>query len=212
MQVVQAMDSCVLAAVLGDIREPWPVEIVGSADPLVLIADPFAGQGIDADTLERAGKRAAVLVMSASTNRGDVQAVLRAGARAFIGKDAAAAMLAAAIRGVQAGGFFLSAEFGYALVQETVSGNGDVSPLSRALSTREHDVLTLIAIGLTHKQIGSRLELSKATVDTYVARIRQKLGVGNKAGLTRRAIDLGLLEDVVALHPGASLDRSLHAS
>ena len=51
----------------------------------------------------------------------------------------------------------------------------------------------MIAQGMTHKQIGTRLNLTKSTVDTYVYRLRQKLGGGNKAQLTRLAIDLHLL-------------------
>jgi DNA-binding NarL/FixJ family response regulator len=81
-------------------------------------------------------------------------------------------------------------------------------PVARpALSTREQQVLAAIARGLTHAQIARRLHISVATVDTYVARIRAKLGVGNKAELTRaalRCLDPRLLGDS-ALR-GASLD------
>lgn len=56
------------------------------------------------------------------------------------------------------------------------------------LSEREEQVLRLIAHGLTHQQIATRLGISPHTVDTYVKRIRSKLGVGNKAELTRAAL------------------------
>jgi DNA-binding NarL/FixJ family response regulator len=58
----------------------------------------------------------------------------------------------------------------------------------RTLSARESQVLTHIAHGLTHSQIATRLGISPHTVDTYVKRIRTKLGIGNKAELTRFAL------------------------
>ena len=60
------------------------------------------------------------------------------------------------------------------------------------LSVRERQVLGYIASGLTHGQTATRMRLTKATVDTYVERIRRKLGAGNKADLTRAAVSLDL--------------------
>ena len=56
------------------------------------------------------------------------------------------------------------------------------------LSGREEQVLRQISRGLTHGQIATRLGISPHTVNTYVKRIRAKLGVGNKAELTRAAL------------------------
>lgn len=58
----------------------------------------------------------------------------------------------------------------------------------RPLSSREEEVLRQISQGLTHSQIARRLGISRHTVDTYVKRVRAKLGVGNKAELTRVAL------------------------
>ena len=60
------------------------------------------------------------------------------------------------------------------------------------LSDRERQVLGYVASGLTHGQTARRMFLTKATVDTYVDRIRRKLGAGNKADLTRAALSLDL--------------------
>jgi DNA-binding NarL/FixJ family response regulator len=56
------------------------------------------------------------------------------------------------------------------------------------LSEREEEVLRQISQGLTHSQIATRLGITRNTVDTYVKRIRAKLGAGNKAELTRAAL------------------------
>ena len=61
-------------------------------------------------------------------------------------------------------------------------------PALPALSPREQQTLDLIALGHTHAQVAKRMGISKATVDTYVERIRAKLRVGNKADLTRAAL------------------------
>ena len=61
------------------------------------------------------------------------------------------------------------------------------SCVSAALSPREREVLQLIARGYTHDQTANRLNISTHTVNTYVKRIRSKLGVGNKAELTTAA-------------------------
>lgn len=58
------------------------------------------------------------------------------------------------------------------------------------LSPREREALAYIAAGFTHQQTARRMRVSKATVDTFVLRIRTKLGVGNKAELTRLGLPL----------------------
>ncbi len=61
---------------------------------------------------------------------------------------------------------------------------------SARLSGREQEALSYIAAGFTHAQTATRMGVTKATVDTYVDRIRRKLGLGNKAELTRAALSL----------------------
>jgi DNA-binding CsgD family transcriptional regulator len=59
------------------------------------------------------------------------------------------------------------------------------------LAPREREALSFIACGYTQAQTAARMGVSAATVDTYLKRIRHKLGAGNKADLTRRALELG---------------------
>lgn len=62
------------------------------------------------------------------------------------------------------------------------------SRIGQVLSNREAQVLRQISRGLTHGQVARRLGISPHTVDTYVKRVRAKLGAGNKAELTRAAL------------------------
>ncbi len=138
-----------------------------------------------------------VLVMSASARPQDVVGAIQAGAMGYLTKHAGAEMLLAAVRTVASGGFALSSELADILqaVLGRAAGRGAAEftavtpgPGNPALSRREDETLTLVARGLTHAQIARRMGVTKATVDTYVERIRAKLHLGNKADLTRAAL------------------------
>ncbi|RKF22859.1 LuxR C-terminal-related transcriptional regulator [Micromonospora globbae] len=137
---------------------------------------------------------ARVLVISASGRAGDVLGAIRAGASGYLTKQSTPELLASAVTTLAAGGFSLSAELAD-IVQAALSDRPD-HQRKAALSPREEQTLSLIARGLTHGQIATRLGVRKATVDTYVERIRAKLQVGNKAELTRAALS--------RLDPGAA--------
>ncbi|MER7455814.1 response regulator transcription factor [Micromonospora sp. NPDC126480] len=106
---------------------------------------------------------------------------LRAGAAGVINKRDPAERVVDAIRSVASGRNVPPADQEPPTVTWTDSAG-------RNLSQREMQVLRQIARGLTHGQIATRLGISPHTVDTYAKRIRAKLGVGNKAELTRAAL------------------------
>jgi DNA-binding NarL/FixJ family response regulator len=127
-----------------------------------------------------------VLVMSASGRSADVLGAVRAGAGGYITKQAQPAQFATAVQTVAAGGFWLSSQLAD-ILQTQLGASGRPDPPVR-LSPREEQALDLIARGFTHGQAATRMGVSKATVDTYIERIRGKLHVGNKAELTRAAL------------------------
>jgi DNA-binding NarL/FixJ family response regulator len=132
-----------------------------------------------------------VLVMSASGRQADVLAALRAGAEGYLTKDADDEEVTSAVRTVAAGGFYLSdsvANFVQADLDQRAAGH----PL---LSPREEQALSYIARGFTHGQTASRMNVKPTTIDSYIERIRRKLGLGNKADLTRMAIELRLTDE-----------------
>lgn len=117
----------------------------------------------------------------------DLVAALHGGARAFLTREAGVAELLSAVGIAQQGGVHLSPELAQHLIIQTTAGSADRQPLAR----REIETLQLVAEGFTHSQISRRMGLTEATVSTYVKRIRTKLNAGNKADLTRAAIELG---------------------
>jgi DNA-binding NarL/FixJ family response regulator len=136
--------------------------------------------------------RGRVLVVTESTTPGLVAEVLRAGAYGCVTRHSDDGVLLAAVLAVAQGGLYLAPELAtsfHADLREPASGPAPV------LARREIQTVRWIAAGLTHGQIARRMDLTEATVSTYVKRIRNKLNVGNKADLTRRAMELGLLAD-----------------
>ena len=117
-------------------------------------------------------------------------------------KRSAAKEVVEAIRAVHAGQRYLSPRVADVVLEDYTDDKQD-DPLSR-LSAREREVLQLLAEGRTGAQIAERLSLSQKTVETYRARLVEKLGIRDLAGLVRFAIQKGL----VSLDEGPASPKS----
>lgn len=113
---------------------------------------------------------------------------LRAGVHALLTREFEVEEFVKAVATARHGGLYIAADLFDPLFGRTVATPAENQ---QDLGRREVETLKWIAEGLTHSQIGRRMGLTEATVSTYVKRIRYKLNVGNKAELTRRAIELG---------------------
>jgi DNA-binding NarL/FixJ family response regulator len=140
-------------------------------------------------TLARLSHTVPLLAISPCAQPQDVLDALRAGAYGCIAGAAQPEAFATAVRTVAARGIWLSPCLADVLRQELLAT--PPAPFV-ALSGREEQALALIAQGYTHAQVATRMGISKATVNTYVERIRAKLQVGNKAELTRAALGMRL--------------------
>jgi DNA-binding NarL/FixJ family response regulator len=109
---------------------------------------------------------------------------LRAGARGYVNKSADSAELLRAIRQVLNGEIYLNTSFMSRMVHRMINGrdNGSALPVDR-LADRELEVFDLVGRGLTTRQIATQLGLGVTTVDTYQARIKEKLNLENVARL-----------------------------
>ncbi len=126
-----------------------------------------------------------------------VMRALRAGASGFLGKGATPAELLDAIRTVANGDALLSPRATQALIARFLGG-GDAGPAPdgsalNALTEREREVLTLVALGLSNDDIAARLYLSPSTAKTHVNRAMTKLGVRDRAQLVVVAYQTGLV-------------------
>lgn len=130
-----------------------------------------------------------VLVLSMYTGEEYVREALAAGAAGYLVKDSAADDLVEAIRLVAKGSQFLSPAIAH-LAQPP--GKGTASPLDR-LTSREREVLQLIAEGNSNKEIAARLSLSVKTIEAHRTNLMTKLDIHDTASLTRFAIARGLV-------------------
>jgi two-component system nitrate/nitrite response regulator NarL len=187
-----SVPSITVVCAVADPRElPAPVD-----DLDVVVLDLYLDGDTPAlDAVAELAGRTRVLVMSASRRQGDVLGAIRAGASGYLTKRTGTELIVSAVETVAAGGFALSPQLADLLQVELSRAarqpdTGERSAVRRpALAPREEEALGWIARGFTHSQTATRMGVSKATIDTYVERIRSKLQVGNKAELTRVALE-----------------------
>lgn len=141
--------------------------------------------------LREARPGVAVLVLSMHPEEELGVAALRAGAAGYVGKEAAAEALVAAIRKVGAGGRYISPRLADKVALGVALGGAE---RPEALSARELEILRLIASGAAPKEICFKLGISRNTVATYRVRLLRKLGLRGNADLVRYALEQGLLE------------------
>jgi DNA-binding NarL/FixJ family response regulator len=129
-----------------------------------------------------------VLVLSMHAEGLYAERVLHAGARGYISKQESSAEVAAAIRTVLAGRTYVSPRVNETILERQGHGVKAVPvPGVNLLSDRELEVFQLVGSGLNSREIAGRLHLGPTTVDSYRARIKEKLGIRNAADLYQRA-------------------------
>lgn len=156
--------------------------LLGELDPDVVVMDlamPGAGGLATTAELVARGCRARILVLTMSGEDAAVLAAVRAGARGYLVKGVGPDEVVAAVRAVAAGHAVFGPELA-ARVLGLLAGPGEDGPTAPAydapqLSTREREVLELVAQGWTNQQIAERLFLSPITVRNHVSHILTKL-------------------------------------
>lgn len=136
-----------------------------------------------------------VMLLSMHTNDEYVLRGLRAGARAYVNKEAAAEELRAAVDAVMRGDTFLSPSISRRVLEGYVSRAGLNDRSAGPLTARQEEVLKMIASGRRTKQIADDLGLSVKTIEAHRAQIMDRLGIRDVPGLVRYAIRAGLIED-----------------
>ncbi|WP_420128859.1 response regulator [Longimicrobium sp.] len=137
-----------------------------------------------------------VIALTAHDDRAHLTRLLQAGAAGYVLKRAAADELVRAIRTVGGGGTYVDPVLAGTLLRGTAKPFGPDRTRSRdALSDREEEVLRCIAWGESNKEIAAKLGISTKTVETYKARITDKLGLRSRTEMVRYAVQQGWLSD-----------------
>jgi DNA-binding NarL/FixJ family response regulator len=143
-----------------------------------------------------------VLILSSYSDDEYVQQLIEEGATGYLVKQTAANDLVKAIREAQKGNAFFSPSISKRLLdqcREAFVRGGPVRRRSTRLTTREAEVLQLIAEGQANKQIAAELNISIKTVEKHRQQVMNKLNIHDVAGLTRHAIAKGIIETTVRL-------------
>jgi two-component system response regulator NreC len=187
-QLLDAVDEIDLIEEASSLHEALEAEL----SPDVIVADLILGDATGPEitaALRRRFPAARVLVLTMVDAPATVEAVLAAGCHGYLTKEAAASEVVAAIRAVGEGRDYLQPELGVALARHAAR-----RPPTADLSSREREVLRLVALGHTHTEIGAMLSVSVRTVETHRASVTNKLGARTRADLVRAAIDLRLVD------------------
>lgn len=147
---------------------------------------------------------ARVLMLSVHDDAEYVLQSVRAGAHGYLRKDTTPGDLRAAVRAVHGGDAWFSPAVARRITEVLRSERAPASavpaatpaPVSvEALTNREREVLTLVAKGMLNKEIGAQLGISVRTVEAHRDSMVRKLGIRSAAGLTRFALEQGLLDE-----------------
>jgi DNA-binding NarL/FixJ family response regulator len=162
--------------------------------------------------LREQGSTARILVLSGCAERHAVQEALLAGARGYVLKQGTSADLLHAIRSVRDGGLFVDA--GVAEACTTAPPHAPAAAMRhgrRTLTPREEEVIRLIALGYTAKEIADQLGINARSVETMKARATDKLGLRNRARIVQYGVMRGWFRSALAVMmllcadaPGAS--------
>ena len=140
-----------------------------------------------------------VLILTMHDDHAYLRSVLAAGGSGYLVKRAADTELLAAIRTVHQGRSYIDVGLENNQLQAVLDNDEQEASDSGGrsldtLSERERQVLELVALGYTHKEVGEELSVSVKTVETYRSRLSEKLGLRSRAELVKFALDRGLLD------------------
>ncbi|MBA3553966.1 MAG: response regulator transcription factor [Gemmatimonadales bacterium] len=172
------------------------IELAATLRPEVVVLDismPGDSGLRVAGELRRLVPAARVLILSMHDNTEYVLESVRAGAHGYLLKDTAATELRGAIRAVRGGESYFSPPIASrlsALLRGAVDAGTD---LLGQLTARERQVLVGVAEGRTNREIALELGISHRTVETHRESLMRKLGIRTVAGLTRVALEAGLI-------------------
>lgn len=181
------------------------VDLVAELRPEVVVMDiamPLLN-GLEATRqMLKAVPGTKVLILSAHSDDEYVDQAIKLGAAGYLIKQTSAEVLSKAVREVRKGNTFFSPSISRRLIErneKTPSRRGVLKIRNVHLSSREVEVLQLIAEGMANKQAAAELGISIKTVEKHRQRVMEKLNIHETAGLTRYAVAAGIIDNPVTL-------------
>ncbi len=191
-------------AVVGEARDGrQAIAMANELSPDVVLMDiAMPGlNGLEATRqLLKSQPHARILILSAHNDDAYVQNAMDSGASGFLSKQSSAHDVCHAIREVRKGNTYFSASISkrfHRLNAGVTTRSGSVKSRASKLTSREMEVLQLIAEGKANKETASDLCISIKTVEKHRGHLMEKLDIHDTAGLTRYAISNGIIESSV---------------
>jgi DNA-binding NarL/FixJ family response regulator len=184
--------------VVGEAEDVQPaIKLISELKPDVVLLDvhlPGGGGQAVIESVKVSHPEVRFLALSASDAPEDVIAVIRAGARGYVTKTISTAELTDAVRRVAAGDAVFSHRLAGFVLDAFASGpptdlKPSIDPELEQLTSREREVLRLIAQGYTYKEIARELFISVKTVESHVSSVLRKLQLSTRHQLTRWATE-----------------------
>jgi DNA-binding NarL/FixJ family response regulator len=175
------------------------VQMAGKLQPDVVVMDiamPLLNGLAATRQISRECPKSRVLILSSYSADEYVKELADAGATGYLLKQTAAKDLVTGIREVNSGNAYFSPGISKRLLEQyQASINGSRGKrMDPKLTSREQEILQLIAEGYANKQIAAELCISTKTVEKHRQQLMEKVGIHDIAGLTRYAIDKGIIE------------------
>lgn len=206
MRIVLVDDHALVRSAIRQALEAPDIEVVGEArtaeealemaprlrpDLLLLDIDLPGMSGIEA-VRELAPRLpdTRIVMLTVSTDRRDLIEAVRHGAAGYLTKDLTGEALLRAVRGLRRGDLAMSRTHAAQVLEHLQRGGrgtlAESDEVGGLLSSREHEVLRLLADGLTDREIAGALAISPRTVESHVSSVLRKLGVRNRAEAAQR--------------------------
>jgi DNA-binding NarL/FixJ family response regulator len=158
---------------------------------VVLLDVTMPGDGIQAARAIGASCPATrIIMLTVSEDEDDLLAAMKAGARGYVLKGVSASELITVVESVSNGDVYVAPRLAFGLLRE-MGKPRTASPIAD-LSSREHQVLELVAAGLSNQEIGVRLGLAEKTVKHYMTNVLTKLQVRSRVEAALLAAKLGI--------------------
>jgi DNA-binding NarL/FixJ family response regulator len=195
--LVESQSDMVVVGEAGDFPQTLAQVISLRPDVVTLDISMPGGAGLAGiETIRQSVPESRILVLTIHDDPAHLRTALAMGATGYLVKSAADSELIGAIRAVHNGRTFVDAQSGTTIVAPPSTAAASTAHKSALdqLSDREREVLQFIAQGHTNQAVADQLDLSVKTVESYRARLMEKLGMKTRADLTRFAIETGLMQ------------------
>jgi two-component system response regulator NreC len=172
------------------------IELIEKIKPDILVLDismPDLDGIAVTKMLETKNYDVRILILTIHEDKALLREALKSGASGYVLKRVAERELISAIKIIMRGDMYIDPSMQHTLVDHIEKSTGAIQKTFEPLTPRETEVLKLIVVGYTNRQVGEELHISVRTVEGHRANLSEKLGIKSRIELVRYARDKGLI-------------------